>query len=45
MVSQYLEKVLLAPQGKQLIEDANKALKRISNVALGIYPTRSRKFW
>ena len=44
MVSQYLEKVLLAPQGKQFIENANKVLKRIGIVALGIYPTKSRKF-
>ena len=39
MLSQYLEHVLLAPQGRELIEDANKALKRIENVALGIYTT------
>ena len=39
MLSQYLEHVLLAPQGKQLMGDANKALKRIENVALGIYIT------
>ena len=37
MLSQYLEHVLLAPQGEQLIEDACEALKRIENVALGIY--------
>ena len=40
MLSQYLEHNLLAPQEKQLIDDANKALKRIENVALGIYTTR-----
>ena len=40
MLSQYLEHVLIAPQGEQLIEDANKALKRIENVALGIYTTK-----
>ena len=39
MLSQYLEHVLLAPQGEQLIEDACEALKRIENVALGIYTT------
>ena len=39
MLSQYLGHVLLAPQGAQLIEDANKAIKRIENVALGIYTT------
>jgi hypothetical protein len=39
MLSQYLEHVLLTPEGKELIEDANKALKRIENVALGIYTT------
>ena len=42
MLSQYLEHILLTPQGKQLIEDANKALKRIKNVALGNYTTRIR---
>ena len=40
MLSQYVEHLLLAPQGERLIEDANKALKRIENVALGIYTTR-----
>jgi thiaminase len=44
MLSQYLEHVLFAPQGKRLIEDANKALKRIDNVAVGIYPATSNKF-
>lgn len=39
MLSQYLEHVLLTPQGKELIEGANKALKRIENVAMGIYTT------
>ena len=39
MLSQYLEHVLLAPQGEQLIEDANKALTRFENVALGMYTT------
>ena len=40
MLSQYLEHALLAPQGRQLIEDVNKALKRIEDVVLGIYITR-----
>jgi hypothetical protein len=39
MLSQYLEHVLLTPQGKELIENANKSLKRIENVAMGIYTT------
>ena len=43
MLSQYLEHVLLAPQGEELIEETNEALKRIDNVALGIYPTRGHK--
>ena len=42
MLSQYPKHVLLAPQGERLIEDANKASKRIENVALGIYTTRVR---
>ena len=40
MLNQYLEHALLAPQGRQLVEDANKALKRIEDVVLGIYITR-----
>ena len=30
---------LLAPQEKQILEDANHALKKIEHVALGIYWT------
>ena len=43
MLSQYLEHVLLTPQGEKLIEGINEALRRSDNVALGIYPTRGRK--
>ena len=39
MLSQYLEHVLLPPQGKELIEIANRSLKIIENVAMGIYTT------
>ena len=42
MLNQYLEHILLAPQGEQLIEEANKALRRIENVALGIHTIRVR---
>lgn len=42
ILSQYLEHTLLAPQGKQIIEDANNALKRSENVAMRIYSTKIR---
>lgn len=44
MLSQYLEHVLLTPQGVELIEETNEALKRSDNVAVGIYSTSGRKF-
>ena len=39
ILSQYLEHVLLTPQGKESIEEANTSLKIIENVAMGNYTT------
>ena len=44
LLSQYLEHTLLAPGGEQLTTETNDAIKRIENVALGIYPTKIRVF-
>ena len=44
LLSQYLEHTLLAPGGEQLMKDAQDAVKRIENVALGIYPAKIKKF-
>lgn len=44
LLSQYLEHTLLTPSGEQLMTDAKDAVKRIDDVALGIYPTKVRQF-
>ena len=44
LLSQYLEHTLLAPGGEQLMKEAQDAVRRIENVALGIYPAKVRKF-
>lgn len=38
ILSQYLEHTLLAPQGEQLIQDANNVLRRIDGVVMGLVP-------